>query len=165
MLFREGISLLLYVTVSQAQDQYVALVEKLLADEEELGRRCGPPGATRDALKHIYQEMFPQRARHALGEYYTPDWLAEHVLDELDYTDQRMLDPACGSGTFLVAAINRVRRCNSHLQPGQLLDKILDSVAGFDVNPLAVFTARANYRIAIRDLPPACRDLPVELRD
>ena len=149
----------------QPEDQYVALVEKLLADEEELGRRCGPPGATRDALKHLYQEMFPRRARHALGEYYTPDWLAEHVLDELGYTDQRMLDPACGSGTFLVAAINRVRRCNPHLQPAQLLDKILDSVAGFDVNPLAVFTARANYRIAIRDLPPAGREIPVELRD
>ena len=146
-------------------DHYVALVEELLADEDELGRRCGPPGATRDALKDLYQEMFPRRARHALGEYYTPDWLAEHVLDELGYTDQRMLDPACGSGTFLVAAINRLRRSHAHLQPGQLLDKILDSVAGFDVNPLAVFTARANYRIAIRDLPPAGREIPVELRD
>jgi methylase of polypeptide subunit release factors len=151
--------------VSQAQDQYVALVEKLLGDDRELDRLCGPPGAGRDALKDLYQQIFPRRERHALGEYYTPDWLAEHVLDELGYTDQRMLDPACGSGTFLVAAINRVRRSNGHLARGELLDKILDSVAGFDVNPLAVFTARANYRIAIRDLLPAGREVPVELRD
>jgi len=36
-----------------------------------------------------------------LGEYYTPDWLAEHVLNEVGYTgdpDKRVLDPACGSG-------------------------------------------------------------------
>jgi SAM-dependent methyltransferase len=162
---RGVISLLLYVTVSQAEDRYIALVETLLGDAGEIDRLCGPPGAGRDALKDLYQRIFPRRARHALGEYYTPDWLADHVLDELGYTGQRMLDPACGSGTFLVAAINRVRRSNAHLTRGDLLDKILDSVAGFDVNPLAVFTARANYRIAIRDLLPADREVPVELRD
>ncbi|MBI4873427.1 MAG: N-6 DNA methylase, partial [Acidobacteria bacterium] len=141
--------------VNQPADQYKARVESLLADERELERLCGAPGACRDALKDLYQATFPRRERHALGEYYTPDWLAEHVLDELGYTDQRVLDPACGSGTFLVAAINRVRRAHSHLSPGELLDRILTTVAGFDVHPLAVFTARANYRIAIRDLLPS----------
>ncbi len=49
---------------------------------------------------------FPaQRVRHDLGELYTPDWLAEYLLDRLEYNgnpDVRLLDPACGSGTFLV---------------------------------------------------------------
>ncbi len=65
------------------------------------------PGGSRDLLKHLYQELIPQTVRHDLGEYYTPDWLAEYTLDESGFRgdpDQRLLDPACGSGTFLVLA-------------------------------------------------------------
>jgi len=144
-----------------------SLLAKIGVDELELARLCGPPGASRDTLKDLYQEAIPRRTRHALGEYYTPDWLAEHVLDELGYRDERLLDPSCGSGTFLVAAINRVRKCNEGLPPAELLHRIQSNVVGFDVNPLAVFTARANYRLAIRDLLPAAGEVivPVELRD
>ncbi|HXG65171.1 MAG TPA: N-6 DNA methylase, partial [Blastocatellia bacterium] len=99
--------------------------------------------------------------RHDLGEYYTPDWLAEHVLNELGYVgdpDKRLLDPACGSGTFLVMAINRIKswyeenRERCHYDEGDLCRKILSNVIGFDLNPLAVMAARTNYLIAIRDL-------------
>jgi hypothetical protein len=50
--------------------------------------------------------------RHDLGEYFTPDWLAELVLKEVEYDgdlEKRVLDPACGSGTFLVLAIKDVK--------------------------------------------------------
>lgn len=99
--------------------------------------------------------------RHALGEYYTPDWLADHVLNELNYEgdpDKRVLDPACGSGTFLVMTINRVRRWYEEnrercdFDEGGLCRKLLSNVIGFDLNPLAVMAARTNYLIAIRDL-------------
>jgi len=72
----------------------------------------GRPAGSRDLLKKLYQELFPKTVRRSTGEHYTPDWLAEHVLNEVGYTgdpDKRMLDPGCGSGTFLVAAINRIR--------------------------------------------------------
>ena len=65
-----------------------------------------------DWFKRLYQDLFPRPLRHALGEYYTPDWLAAHVLDQVGYTGQvgcRLLDPACGSGTFLVMALRRMR--------------------------------------------------------
>ena len=66
------------------------------------------PASTRDLLKKLYQNLVPQIVRHKLGEYYTPDWLAELTLDEVGYdgnTLKRLLDPACGSGTFMVLAI------------------------------------------------------------
>jgi Eco57I restriction-modification methylase len=99
--------------------------------------------------------------RHDLGEYYTPDWLADHVLNDLGYEgdpDERLLDPACGSGTFLVMAINRIRRWYDANREkcaygeGELLKKILTNVMGFDLNPLAVMAARTNYLVAIKDL-------------
>jgi hypothetical protein len=117
--------------------------------------------ASRDLLKKLYQQLFPQSVRHNLGEYYTPDWLAEHVLNGLDYNgnpDKRLLDPGCGSGTFLVMAINRIRkwydenRERCRLDEGDLCRKILSNVVGFDLNPVAIMAARTNYLIAIRDL-------------
>ena len=75
------------------------------------------PDNTRDLLKRLYQNLMPKALRHDLGEYYTPDWLAERLLNQLGYTEKvknlpqkRILDPACGSGTFLVLAIKRVRQ-------------------------------------------------------
>jgi hypothetical protein len=119
------------------------------------------PAQSRDLLKKLYQQLFPKSLRHDLGEYYTPDWLAEHVLNELGYVgdpDKRLLDPSCGSGTFLVMAINRIRRWYNQNREkcaygeGELLKKILANVVGFDLNPLAVMAARTNYLVAIKDL-------------
>ena len=119
------------------------------------------PAESRDLLKQLYQQLFPKSVRHDLGEYYTPDWLAELVLDELGYDgnpDKRLLDPACGSGTFLVMALNRVKnwydkhRHECGFGEDELLRKILRNVIGFDLNPLAVMAARTNYLMALRDL-------------
>ena len=64
-----------------------------------------------DLLKPLYESLFPRAVRHALGEYYTPGWLAEHVLDQVGYFGEgRLLDPTCGSGTFLLAALGRWRK-------------------------------------------------------
>jgi hypothetical protein len=130
-------------------------------DEYNPGTFSEDPAQSRDLLKKLYQQLFPKSVRHDLGEYYTPDWLAEHVLNELGYEgdpDKRLLDPACGSGTFLVMAINRIRRWydanreKCAYDEGGLLKKILANVIGFDLNPLAVMAARTNYLVAIKDL-------------
>ena len=134
------------------------------------------PAESRDLLKQLYQQLFPKSVRHDLGEYYTPDWLAELVLDELGYDgnpDKRLLDPACGSGTFLVMALNRVKTWYDEHRYGcgfgedELLQKILHNIIGFDLNPLAVMAARTNYLMAIRELLHHAADveLPVYLCD
>ncbi len=135
------------------------MVSKL--DDYNPGTMSEDPATSRDLLKQLYQQLFPKSVRHDLGEYYTPDWLAEHVLNEVGYTgdpDKRLLDPACGSGTFLVMAINRIKqqfdenREKCSYDDGELCKKILANVAGFDLNPLAVMAARTNYLVAIREL-------------
>ncbi len=134
------------------------------------------PAESRDLLKQLYQQLFPKSVRHDLGEYYTPDWLAELVLDELGYDgnpDTRLLDPACGSGTFLVMALNRVKawydehRHECGFGEDALLGKILRNIIGFDLNPLAVMAARTNYLLAVRELlrHTAGVELPVYLCD
>ncbi|MCC6014920.1 MAG: class I SAM-dependent DNA methyltransferase, partial [Desulfurococcaceae archaeon] len=127
----------------------------------------------------------PSDLRHKLGEYYTPDWLANLILDEvglsldnlrkmgeedpLEPLELRILDPACGSGTFLILYISRLRRyAEEHFLLDALLNYVLDNVVGYDLNPLAVLTARTNYLLAIADLLAYARgsiEIPVYLAD
>lgn len=130
------------------------------------------PEATRDLLKKVYQHLVPQEVRHNLGEYYTPDWLAELVLNEAGYRGDpthRLLDPACGSGTFLVLAIQRVRRhaLADKEPPLETTKRILANIWGFDLNPLAVIAARTNYLFALGDLvhQGGPHEIPIYLAD
>ncbi len=130
------------------------------------------PEATRDLLKKLYQCLVPQQVRHKLGEYYTPDWLAELVLDEVGYngdTSKRLLDPACGSGTFLVLALHRALAFGrNHKEPRkETCKRVLSNIWGFDLNPLAVIAARTNYLFALGDLVGELDhfEIPVYLAD
>lgn len=159
--FLEGDLFAWYTSVwSDPIDQLVRDMVRRL-DAYNPGTLSEDPTVSRDLLKRLYQQLFPKSVRHDLGEYYTPDWLAEHVLNEVAYVgdpEKRLLDPACGSGTFLVMAINRIRswydenRERCRYDEGDLCRKVLSNVIGFDLNPLAVMAARTNYLIAIRDL-------------
>jgi hypothetical protein len=130
------------------------------------------PTSVRDLLKKLYQYLVPRDIRHSLGEYYTPDWLAELVLDEVEYNGdlgKRLLDPACGSGTFLVLAIQRARERGQreNLLPVEIAQKIVNNIWGFDLNPLAVIAARTNYLFALGDLIKELSriEIPIYLAD
>jgi hypothetical protein len=115
------------------------------------------PEAKQDLLKEFYSSLVDEQIRHDLGEYYTPDWLAQHLLDCAGYDGDpgtRLLDPSCGSGTFLVESIARLKnKCeNAEIPPRDTLETILSNVKGIDLNPLAVISARANYILSIYDL-------------
>lgn len=156
-------------------EKAVRSLAKALAEYEPATGTLAPED-TRDLLKKLYQYLVPKELRHDLGEYYTPDWLAELVLNEVGYDgnpEKRILDPACGSGTFLVLSIRRVLdRAQDSLTwrdrgEAELVAQILENVVGFDLNPLAVIAARTNYLLALGSLARhlAGKDLPVYLCD
>ncbi len=98
-----------------------------------------------DILKGVYQELIDLDTRHTLGEYYTPDWLCERMLKEFDFkpTD-KVLDPACGSGSFLRAFIHRFRELN----PDMKVEQINANVYGIDIHPLSVQIAKTTVLLA-----------------
>jgi len=102
------------------------------------------PESTRDLFKGLYQSFVPRALRHALGEYYTPDWLASHTLDQLGWeSHEPLLDPTCGSGTFILEALRR-RLCDAETEDDRTAKRLLHGLYGLDLNPLAVLTARAS---------------------
>lgn len=127
-----------------------------------------------DVLKSFYQGLVPDVLRKSLGEFYTPDWLVEVTLDRIktnDWLAIRLLDPTCGSASFLLAAIRRIREAaeTKNWNDEKLLHHIIKNVWGFDLNPLAVQASRVNFLIAIADLiqknPGVEIELPILLAD
>lgn len=122
------------------KDKLEILLSNLSSMDFDVTRK-GPESVI-DLFKGLYMEFTPAPMRHALGEYYTPDWLASHVIDVADWgTYDSLLDPTCGSGTFLLEAVKR-RLEDAH--PSNSAAEILEGLYGFDLNPLAVLTARAS---------------------
>ena len=125
------------------------------------------PAAGHDLFGTFYMSLFPKQVRHSLGEHYTPAWLADHVLEHVGFggtARERLLDPTCGSGVFLLRALTRLRYEQGEHEPTR---QILGRVVGMDVNPLAVLAARANYLIALRSRlePSDPIEAPIHLRD
>lgn len=128
---------------------------------------------TRDILKRLYQNIIPRDIRRGLGEFYTPDWLAQYILDKVEFMGEidsrelekavqrgdysiiksiRLLDPACGSGTFLFHAILKVLEVNDKLvkeKPHIIAKAITENIVGFDISPLAVITSKVTYLLAL----------------
>ena len=125
-----------------------------------------------DVLKALYTSVIDADTRRKLGEYYTPDWLAEKMVAEQfdDPLNQRLLDPACGSGTFLFWAVRHLlRACDEAAIPNRdALEQVVEQVQGIDLHPVAVTLARVTYLLALT--PERLRDrreltVPVFLGD
>lgn len=113
-------------------------------------------GATEDVGSLLYESVISAEERKNLGEYYTPSWLAEAVVAEVvdDPLNQRVLDPACGSGAFLKAAIGThlAAAQNAGLSPAAALESLQQRVIGIDIHPVAVHLARAAWVLAAKDI-------------
>ena len=62
-----------------------------------------------DIIGYVYEDLIPPEERHQFGQYYTPKPVAELIVRWcIRDPDETILDPGCGSGTFLVEAYRRL---------------------------------------------------------
>jgi hypothetical protein len=105
-----------------------------------------------DVFRLLYEEIIDSDTRHSIGEFYTPKWLAQFITSKtVESGEDIVLDPACGSGTFLVESVRRraeLRRREKPLVAGDLSD-LVQQTWGFDINPLAVLLSKVNLYLAI----------------
>jgi type I restriction-modification system DNA methylase subunit len=119
-----------------------------------------------EAISAIY-ERFLKTTDRLEGAFYTPRFLAELVLDVAlssspSLLNLRCLDPACGSGIFLVGMFNRMaeewKGANPHARNDRRareLRKVLCSLCGVDINPTACrITAFSLYLAYLDQLSP-----------
>jgi hypothetical protein len=106
-----------------------------------------------DVLKALYESLIDPDQRHDLGEYYTPDWLAAKIVARAVTRplEQRVLDPACGSGTFMFHVIRAKLAAaeEAGLPPANAVATCVAQVRGLDVHPVAVIIARVTWLLAL----------------
>jgi type I restriction-modification system DNA methylase subunit len=137
----------------------------------------------KDILGKLYEKYLPRSERKKLGEFYTPDQVIDYILDSVGYRidapveDKDLLDPACGSGGFLVRATRRliarfvvkfgkatseeaadmknwptiIQRLSSD-ECSVIIGAITDRIHGFDINPFAVHISEMNLLFQTIDL-------------
>ena len=114
-----------------------------------------------DLFHHIYQELISASIRHSIGEFYTPSYLVRKmIINSYDFGN-KVLDPACGSGTFVIELIKHIKSKNTALK-NQI--SAINNIHGYDLNPFAVFISKVNIFLLIKDLIPHCK-INIELRD
>ncbi|HUT04794.1 MAG TPA: N-6 DNA methylase [bacterium] len=137
----------------------------------ELGPRPDGSADAHELFGELYASLIPRVLRHSLGEYYTPEWLVDFVLDSVGYDgdpSMKLIDPSCGSGAFLTRALGRtLSAAPTGPREASSRKRHLPSIVGVDVNPLATLAAKANYIITIRSMLPfdRCLDIPVHTFD
>lgn len=134
-----------------------------------------------DLISSIYEEFYhystnddekKDKARQD-GAYYTPSVLAEFVLSRVltptvIKKKPRVLDPACGSGIFLVEAFRRIVRYEWHrkkepLTFGELKEILKNQIAGIEVNEEAArITAFSLYLSMLHYLDPPAIDRQIK---
>jgi hypothetical protein len=112
-----------------------------------------------DPLGDLYQRYFDPETRKALGEFYTPQPVIDYIMDGVDYdvgvSRERLIDPSCGSGTFLVEAVERylddVRRYNDDPDWEDHLTELCTTphIVGLDIHPFAVLMAQIRFMVTI----------------
>ena len=131
-----------------------------------------------DVFKDLYMGIIPQSIRHSMGEYFTPEWLADCVvsralemLPEKRAEKWKAIDPCCGSGIFVVSLIKKVVGDRpvadmTKEERQRLINEILQRVHGIDINPLSVLSARVSYFLALHRLGEVSDvEIPVYLGD
>ncbi|WP_336336428.1 Eco57I restriction-modification methylase domain-containing protein [Haloarcula brevis] len=112
-----------------------------------------------DLLGDLYQRYFDRETRKALGEFYTPQPVVDYIMDGVGYergvSNERLIDPSCGSGTFLVEAVERyIQEIERYEDDPNWKEHLQDlctrpRVVGLDIHPFAVLMAQIRFVVAI----------------
>jgi type I restriction-modification system DNA methylase subunit len=124
-----------------------------------------------NVVGHIYEELLPDEERHKLGQFYTPPPIAELIVKWAVRNDKDViLDPAVGSGTFLVKAyqrlmelkLERYRKSKEQKSSGAIHKEILSQLYADDINPFPAHLTSMNLAMRNVQYPTSEMNIIVE---
>lgn len=101
-----------------------------------------------DVIGRIFEELIREDERHKLGQYFTPP----HVIDLINAfaihkSNDKVFDPSCGSGTFLVRAYERKKLLCEEENRGVKHEKLLNEIYGNDLSGYPAYLSMLNLAI------------------
>ncbi|MGI0141708.1 MAG: N-6 DNA methylase [Candidatus Micrarchaeales archaeon] len=102
-----------------------------------------------DIIGRIYEYHVSKDERKKLGQFYTPDYIIDYILNSIPLkVSHKLLDPACGSGGFLIRAYDRFLKISIEKDSGKSHKQILENnLFGYDINPFAVHMSAMNLAL------------------
>ena len=139
------------------------LIDRLLATAKDMQNDLAAYDykniATQDLFGSLVAQLADKDRRLLLGQEFTPQWIAHkivsHAIELLpDGKYPNFVDMCCGSGVFVVETLKQMmerydiapNRCSE-----ETLNALINSVVGFDIDPLAVLLAKLNWAMVMRD--------------
>jgi type I restriction-modification system DNA methylase subunit len=124
-----------------------------------------------DVIGFIYEDLIPGEERHQIGQFYTPKPIAELIVKwSVRSPDDKVLDPGCGSGTFLVEAYKRLAELKLKKSwneikyvPGDVHSQILRQLYGVDINEFPAHLTAMN--LAMKNVRAPSPEMYVFVRD
>jgi len=121
-----------------------------------------------DVIGRVYEELIPDVERHRLGQYYTPPPIVELITEMcIKSPNDKVLDPACGSGSFLVKAYHKLKdlkkKENPFAEDSKLHEEILNQLYGIDINQFPAQLSSIN--LAVRNLKVTSRNINLIVSD
>jgi len=123
-----------------------------------------------DVIGYIYEQLIPAEERHRLGQFYTPPAVAKLIVKwSVRKPTDVVLDPGCGSGTFLIEAYSRLYELKTGktiLEGGpsrEINEAILKQSYGVDINPFPLQLSAMN--LAMRNARNPSSDMNLIRQD
>jgi type I restriction-modification system DNA methylase subunit len=121
-----------------------------------------------DVIGRVYEELIPDVERHRLGQYYTPPPIIELITEMcIKSPNDKVLDPACGSGGFLVKAYHKLKDLKKKENPfaddAKLHEEILNQLFGIDINQFPAQLSSIN--LAVRNLKVTSKNINLIISD
>lgn len=181
-IFEQGYTRLLKMAYEKAQQLYAAAFDETELDwvfdahDERLSvaiewamfqlSRYDFKTVKGDILTGIYDRFLDRDQRKRFGEYYTPPSIARYIIDQLRLTDEdRFLDPACGSGTFVIERYQQAAGDDVDRGIGSYAQAVaaVERVTGNDLNTFSAVLAQIQllwHILSFRDELLAADDFP-----
>lgn len=118
-----------------------------------------------DIIGKIYEYHVTKDERKRLGQFYTPSEVINYIFDNIPLKESdKLIDPACGSGGFLIRAYDRFLKVSKDKKKKNLHKQIIENnLFGYDINPFAVHMTGMN--LALRNIEDKTDVINVTERD
>jgi hypothetical protein len=104
-----------------------------------------------------YLHLISTEFRRKFGQYATPVGIVRYILKSVGYVpsseilDRKLIDPACGSGAFLVESLRiylqALKKAKTPIS--KWYSMAISAICGIDIDPVACFFARLNLSMLL----------------
>ena len=96
----------------------------------------------------IVQNIMHAHIRHKSGEFYTPPFIVKKMIEDSYDLGEKVIDPCCGSGNFIIEIIKTILRA-SYTKQERI--EAIKNLYGYDINPISIYLTKLNLLYLLKE--------------